>query len=86
MFTFRFETFQNFPTKHYLKGVTWEQAAKASFKDHNGDKDWTVVNMKQISDDEVEIIKRRDANKTFSYKMGYDQNRLYQRVTLNRKT
>ena len=41
--------------------------------------------MRQLDADTVEIIKRRDMNKSICYKLGYDQKGWFERVTINRK-
>jgi len=85
MVSFRFEYFENLITKNYVKGADFEKASKWAIQDHFGDADWTVASVRQVDPDTVEIVKRRDANKSYLYKMGFDQFNLYQRVTVNRK-
>lgn len=60
MTSFRFETYENVITGHTLSKVNWLQAAKWAFSYHFNDRDWTVVSVKNPSDDVVEVIKRRD--------------------------
>jgi hypothetical protein len=50
--------------------------------DHN---DWTVARVQQLDADTVEIIKRKDVNKSICYKFGWEQMGVYQRVIINRK-
>ena len=45
----------------------------------------TVASIRQIDADTIEIIKRKDQNKTLLFKMGFDQRGLYERVIINRK-
>lgn len=47
--------------------------------------DVTVASVKQLDADTLEIIKRIDQNKTFLFKMGFDQRGLFERVIINRK-
>ena len=84
MTSFRFETYENVITKHTLSKVNWTQAARWAFSDHFNQKDWTVARVRVIDNDSVEIIKRRDCNKSLIYKMGGDQQGVYQRVVINR--
>jgi hypothetical protein len=44
-----------------------------------------VASVKQIDADTIEIVKRRDQNKTFLFGQGFDQRDLFERVTINRK-
>ena len=47
--------------------------------------DWTFVSVKSLNDgNTVEIIKRRDVNKSIFYKLGMDQKGVYERVVINR--
>ena len=38
-----------------------------------------------LDEDTVEIIKRKDQNKGIMYKMGFDQEQVFERVIINRK-
>lgn len=86
MASFRFELYENVITKHNLSRVDWTQAAKWSFARRFNQADWTVASIKQIDSDTVEIVKRRDQNKSICYKYGFDQKGLFERVIINRKT
>ena len=85
MFTFRFETYENVITKHTLPKVHWTQAAQWAFLDKTDKRDWSIARVKQLDKDTVEIIKRRDVNKSLCYKLGFDQQGVYERVIVNRK-
>lgn len=85
MISFRFEYFENVTTKHALKNVDWTQAAQWAWADHLNHKDWTVARVRMLDADTLEVIKRRDANKSLLYKLGWEQTGLYQRVIINRK-
>ncbi len=40
--------------------------------------------MRQVDADTVEIVKRRDVNKSLCYKFGCDQTGVYERIVINR--
>ena len=83
--SFRFEKNENAIVKHHLgKKVHWTQAAFYAFT--NDLAKTTVVSVKQLNADTVEIMKRRDFKLGFFYRyFGTDQKALYERVTINRK-
>ena len=72
MSSFRFETFENVVTKHTLGKVSFTQAAQWAFLANLQKKDWTIQSVRMIDSDTVEVIKRRDANKSLMYKLGFD--------------
>ena len=82
---FRFEYYENVISKHHLAKCDWRQAALWAFLNNCSHADVTVASVKMIDSDTVEIVKRRDHNKGMAYRMGFDQNGLYERVTINRK-
>ena len=84
MASFRFETFENTVNKHALKKINWTQAAQWAFLNHTAQAAWTIASVRQLSDDTVEIVKRRDVNKSLLYKVGLDQAGVYERVVVNR--
>ena len=85
--TFRFEYFENVINKHHLSKCDWKQAAKWGFMNNlNNLNTWSVASTSMIDADTVEIVKRRDVNKSFMYKnFGLDQTGFYERVIINRK-
>ncbi len=85
MMSFRFETYENVLSKHYLPKISWAQAAHWAFTNNFNKGDWTVASIKQLDNDTVEIIKRKDFNKSICYKLGWDQKGVYERVIVNRK-
>ncbi len=85
MFSFRFETYENLVTKHTLSKVHWTQAAQWAFFARLDKRDWSIASVKQVDADTVEIIKRHDVNKSLCYKLGSDQQDVYERVIVNRK-
>ena len=85
MISFRFEYFENVISKHNLKKVNWTQAAQWAWAQHLDHNDWTVARVQQLDADTVEIIKRKDVNKSICYKFGWEQMGVYQRVIINRK-
>ncbi len=85
MFSFRFETYENVIAKHTLSKVSWTQAAQWAFNHNLNRANWAVVNVRQLDDDTVEIIKRKDQNKSICYKMGWAQEGWFERVIINRK-
>ena len=60
MASFRFETYENVMAKHTLKKVHWTQVAQYAFGQNLDKRDWTIASVKQIGDDKLEIIKRKD--------------------------
>ena len=82
---YRFEYFENVISKHHLNKIDWRQSAVWAFNNRLNTKDVSIASIKQISSDEVEIIKRVDQNRKFLYNMGFDQYGLYERVIINRK-
>lgn len=63
MFAFRFETYENVVTKHHLgSGFNLTQSAKWAFLNGQNDSKVTICSVKQIDNDTVEIVKRRDTN------------------------
>ena len=84
MASFRFETYENVLTKHTLSKVNWTQAAQWAFFGNLNKKDWTIVSVKQTEANTLEILKRRDVNKSLCYKFGFDQQNVYERVIINR--
>ena len=68
---FRFEYYENVISKHHLKGVDWRQAARKSFTDKLDNK-LTICSVKQLDENTVEIIKRKDCKESFFYKYGLD--------------
>ena len=85
MESFRFETYEHVIAKHTLSKVSWSQAAQWAFNNKLNKNDWNIVDVKMVDADTVEIIKRRDQNKSLCYKMGLDQKGWFERVTINRK-
>ena len=81
---FRFETYENVITKHTLSKLHWTQVAKAAFHTHFDQADWTVSSVRQVNDHTIEIIKRKDQNKTVCYNWGFDQKGIYERVVIDR--
>ena len=82
---FRFEYYENVISKHHLKKVDWRQGAVASFMSGLDKKYVSVASVRQVDEDTVEIIKRRDAKPSLLYKLGFDQFGVFERVTINRK-
>lgn len=72
MVSFRFEYYENVITKHDLKNVTWTQAAKSCFNNNLDNNDVTIASAKMLDNDTIEIIKRKDQNKGWLYKLGFD--------------
>ena len=70
---FRFETYENVIVKHTLNKLHWTQAARYAFSKHFNQNDWSVAAVRQVNDHTIEIIKRKDQNKSLCYKMGFDQ-------------
>jgi hypothetical protein len=70
--SFRFEYFENVTTKHALSKVNWTQAAQWAWNDHLNHKDWSVARVRQLDNDTIEVIKRRDVNKNLLYKLGLE--------------
>ena len=61
MNSFRFETYENVVTKHHLGiGLNWAAGARYAFLNKLNDANTTVVSVKQIDADTVEIVKRHD--------------------------
>lgn len=85
MSSFRFEYYENVITKHNIKNAHWTQVAKYAFLNQLHNSDVTVAAVRQIDEDTIEIIKRKDFNKSFLFKMGFDQRGIFERVTINRK-
>lgn len=83
--SFRFEHYENLISKHHLKGCDWKQSAHFAFLDKLNRPEWTIARVQPIGEDQVEIIKRRDCNKSMLFKLGFDQHNIYQRVVINRK-
>ncbi|CDW73545.1 UNKNOWN [Stylonychia lemnae] len=79
-----FETYENVITKHTLNKVHWTQAARYAFNNHFNQDAWTVARVRHLDNDTVEIIKRKDQNKSICYKWGQDQRGIYERVVINR--
>ena len=69
---FRFETYENVVVKHTLNKVHWTQAARYAFKNHFSQDQWTVARVRNIDENTIEIIKRKDQNKSICYKWGFD--------------
>lgn len=87
MNSFRFETYENVVTKHHLgSGLDWASGARWAFLNKLNDANTTICSVRQVDDDTIEIIKRRDQNMGFAFKyFGIDQKGVYERVTVNRK-
>ena len=69
----RFEAFENVITKHEVnQKVNFQQIAWSSFKNKLNKKNYSIVRVNQINPDTIEIIKRRDAKRTYLYKLGFD--------------
>ena len=83
--SFRFEYYENVITKHNIKNAHWTQAAKFAFFSQLNNSDVTIASIRQIDEDTVEIIKRKDFNKNFLFKLGYDQRGIFERVIINRR-
>lgn len=81
---FRFETYENVITKHTLSKVHWTQAARAAMAQHLDKADWTIASVRQLNDHTVEIIKRKQVNKSICYKWGNDQQGVMERVVIDR--
>lgn len=83
--SFRFEFWENVISKNKIKGVEWTQAAKASAQENLDKKDWSIVSVKQIDADTIEILKRRNVNVGFFASQGFASVlNAYSRVTINR--
>ena len=86
MTSFRFEYYENVITKHHLAKVDWSQAAQWAFHNKLDSADVSIVSVRQLDADTVEIVKRKDQNLGMKYRyLGLDQQGLYERVTINRK-
>ena len=70
--TFRFEYYENVINKHHLKWIDWRQCATWAWYNNLSNNDVTVASVRMIDSDTVEIIKRRDQNKSLKYKLGFD--------------
>ena len=81
----RFEYYENVISKHHLNKVDWRQAGMWAFLNNTNKADYTIASVKMLDDNTVEIIKRKDQNKSFLFRMGFDQLGLYERVIINRK-
>ena len=57
---FRFEYFENVISKHHLNKIDWTQSANWAFLTNTSGNDWTIARVRQIDEDQVEIIKRKD--------------------------
>ena len=84
VFTFRFEYYENVPSKHHLNKVDWKQSAVWAFNNGLGSANTTIASIKMIDADTIEVVKRNDQNKGFFYNMGADQQGVYERVIINR--
>ena len=84
MASFRFETYENAIIKHTLSRVHWTQAAQWAFHRNVDKKDWTIASVRQLDENRIEIVKRRDFNKSICYKMGWDQQNVFERVIIDR--
>ena len=73
MTSFRFEAYEHVIAKHTMSKVSWTQAAQWAFNNKLNKNDWNIVDVRMLDADTVEIIKRRDTNKSLCYKMGFDQ-------------
>ena len=90
---FRFEYYENVISKHHLKAISWKQCAEWSLTNTNyktgvvfGSGAMTIASVRNIDEDTVEIIKRRDdSSRPWFYKWGADKLGLYERVIINRK-
>ena len=56
-----------------------------AFLNGTNNKDVTIASVKMLDENTVEIIKRKDMNRSFGYNLGFDQKGLYERVIINRK-
>ena len=89
---FRFEYYENVVTKHHLNNVNWKSAAGSTATNMKfktgmfGGGQMTICNVRMVDDDTMEIIKRRNNKVPMFFKMGVDQQGLFERVTINRKT
>tara|TARA_B110001450_G_C17268282_1_gene338414 strand:- start:163 stop:519 length:357 start_codon:yes stop_codon:yes gene_type:complete len=83
--SYRFEYFENVISKHHLNKIDWRQSAKWAFNNKLGQQNVSIASIKQLDNDNVEIIKRFDQNRGYLYNMGFDQYGLYERVIINRK-
>ena len=72
MVSFRFEYYENVITKHHMRNTDWQKAAKSAFSRNFQNKDVTVASIRQIDEDTIEIIKRKDQNKSYLFKLGFD--------------
>ena len=81
----RFEYYENVVTKHHLNKVTWKQAALSLFKANFNNPKATVVRVRHLNNDQIELITRFDKNESLLFRQGFDQRNLYQRVIINRK-
>jgi hypothetical protein len=79
---FRLDTHENVVLKGIMKGCDWKMAAKAMFN-QNLNKT-TIVHVKQIDSDTVEILKRFNKGPSYLYSIGGAQTGLFERVTINR--
>jgi len=81
----RFEYWENVISKNIINGATWQQAAKSSAQENLDKKDWTIVHVKQVDADTVEILKRRNCSVGRLAKWGIGSTlNVYSRVTINR--
>ena len=69
---YRFEYFENVISKHHLNKIDWRQSALWAFSNRLGKADVTIASIKQLDNNQVEIIKRIDQNRGFLYNMGFD--------------
>ena len=81
---FRFEYYENVIAKHHLNKIDWRQSAQWAFQNHFNNDAYTIASVRMIDDNTVEIIKRKDQNKGFFFRLGFDQTGLYERVIINR--
>lgn len=85
MTSFRFEYYENLIFKYHLKNLAWTQAAKSAFSHDLNKSNVTIASVRQIDEDTIEIVKRKDRKESFKYKWGFDQQDIGERVIINRK-
>ncbi len=64
----RFEYYDNLVSKHRLSKIDWRQAATWAFNNNLNAANHSVAGVRMTDADTVEIIKRKDQNKSLLYK------------------
>ena len=69
----RFEAFENVITKQEVSSkVNFNQIAYSSYKSKLGKKNVSLVSIKQIDKDTIQILKRVEKKRSFLYSLGFD--------------